>query len=214
MSILPGSSAKLGDAFVGLFRDLADNDFYDRRMLADFARRLNIVERYALQSGSALDAPNQLSPDILTLSEPFTVLPHEVASLRFNTQEIASGTTFATPTVADPSGATWTHGFSIDKSAGTISVDGQDKNAVIGFVLWWQWAGNSTGRRALRWNDVGGGNAVQDFEFSPDATVATYLHIPHVRRVAAADTTYRLQVYQNSGVGLNGDGLLVAYRIR
>ena len=213
MSILPRSSAKLGDAFVGLFRNLADNDFYDRRMLADFARRLNIVERYALQSGSILDAPSKISPDVLVQSEPFTTLPHEVGSLLFSTQEISSGTSFQTPTVASTV-ATFGDGFTIDESGGTISVDGQDQNAVIAFVLWWQWAADATGQRALQWSDVGGSNAVIDYDFAPDGSLASRLSVSHVRRVLTADTTYKLQVWQNSGGGLNGDGLMVAYRIR
>ncbi len=159
-----------------------------------------------------LDVGGNLKPDALGKTT-FRTLPHECASLRFDTQEISSGTTYQTPAVLDPSGATWNHGFSIDTSNAQILVKRQAKGAVIAFVLWWQWAGNATGRRALQWTD-NSGNGVQDFEFSPDATIATFLHVPHVRKAAAADTYYSLKVYQNSGAGLNGDGLLTAWRIR
>lgn len=204
----------LGDEFVALFRELAEKDSVNMHALENFALRMNVADRNLAQLTGWMGSPGRLAPDILRRSEPFRVLPHEVASLRFATQAITSGTSYQTPVVSDPNAATWAYGFSITTSSGTISVNGQDKNAVIGFTLWWQWAGNSTGRRALQWNDVGGGNAVQDFVFNPDATVATYNHVTTMRRVAAADTTYRLQVYQNSGGDLNGDGLLVAYRIR
>lgn len=211
-----GTAGRLGDQLVGILRGMAENDFLNLTQLEQFALRLNALEQSASQVRDWTSGPGKLSPDILGNSEPFRVLPHEVASLRFSTQAISSGTTFQVPAAdaLNSNNASWQYGFSVDTSSSTISVNGQDKNAIIGFVLWWQWAANATGHRALQWQEVAAGNAVRDFEFNPDASVETFLYISHVRRVSSTDTTYRPQVYQSSGGDLSGDGLMVAYRIR
>ena len=143
----------------------------------------------------------------------FDILPHPVASLRFASQNIGTGTDFVTPTVQSPSGATWAHGMVLDIANGEIIVKGIPSQSVIGFTLSWEWAANATGDRALQCND-NNGNSIKDYEFNPDDTLLTQLGISHMRRIANTDTFYRLQVWQDSGGDLGGSGLIVAYLIR
>mgnify|MGYP001577337383 CR=1 FL=1 len=174
------------------------------------------IDQVNSKLASILDLSGGLNPDIFVQAgHPFTMLPHECASVRFGTQTIATGTVYATPTAASTSNAaSYGFGMNIDTTNATISILGQPGESIIGFTLWWQWAANSSGTRAMQWREVNAGNAVQDLIFSNSASLVTYNHITHVRRVALVDTTYDLQVYQNSGGNLNGDGLLTAYRIR
>lgn len=205
--------AKLGDEFVKIFRELAEKDSVNMNQLGDFARRLSVVELYALQGQTMLSAPNQLNPDILAQSEPFTTLPHEAASLRFNAQNVSTGTTFGTLTTADPSGATWAHGMTIDISNSKIQVHGTPGESVLCFVLWVSFAASATGQRALQWVD-NNGNSVVAYDFAPDATLLSRLNIAHVRRVANTDTEYRLEVWQDTGGDLQVTGLLTVFRVR
>ena len=144
----------------------------------------------------------------------FETLPHPMASLYHATQAVTTGTTYQSMTVLDPSGATWGQGLSIDTSAATILVPGLPVGAVMEFTLWAQFAGNATGVRSLQWIELGASGAVKKFEFNPHATHPTYLSVFHKRRVATADTTYQLQVFQDSGGDLNVDALIVAERVQ
>jgi hypothetical protein len=189
---------------------------------------LNALERMQLRTkGRELEAlgpamsvlfgPGEADPhfnNFFAVEGEFETLPHEIASLRFDTQILSTGTSFQDLTVTDPSGATWSHGMTIDVSNGTIGVTGVSVNAVIEFTFWVQFAANGDGQRAIQWTDVGGGNSVKNYEFAPDGSLATYLYGFHKRKVALADTFYKLQAWQDTGGDLNIDGLLVAERVR
>lgn len=55
---------KLGDEFVGLFRDFAENDSVDMRRLEVLGRNLTTMEIRTLQSQSIMDGPNSLGSDV------------------------------------------------------------------------------------------------------------------------------------------------------
>ena len=182
---------------------------------------LSVGDRLALrQKGNNLEtqlAYNQPGlarlPFFYTEGAEFEVLPHDMASLRFASQAISTGTTFQDLTVSDPSGATWSKGLSIDVSNGVINVSGVPIGAVISFTMWMQFDANSTGVRALQWRD-NSGNSTQGYEFGPSSAHPTYINLGHKRQVVKADTSYKIQVFQDSGGDLNGAGLFVAERIK
>jgi hypothetical protein len=152
-----------------------------------------------------------LKPQVFEGKE-FTIFPCAAASLRFSAQTIGSGTTYAVPTVDTTSLATWTYGVVLDTANARVQVPGLPGDSLLLFVLWWRWDPNATNRRALQWTDNSGNN-VED-NIAAFATYNNYCHITHVRRMASADTWYQLQVWQNSGGDLDGDGLLTVFRMR
>ena len=161
----------------------------------------------------AISAPTGgLDPNVFRNSGEFSVFPMPVASMRYDTQAIATGTSYAAPTVLTPSAATWYHGVVIDTANAKLQVTGQPGQSVLLFVLWWSWTADATGNRALRWTD-NSGNEIGDIR-AGNANFQNYLHVSHVRKMASADTWYQLQVWQNSGGNLNGDGLFCVFRLR
>ena len=172
---------------------------------------MNNLQKQVSTLSVLMDSTGNLDPNIfLKHSRGFSILPLEMASLRFDTQAIGDSSA-TTPTTLDPSAATWNYGMEIDITNSRIKITGLAKESIYLFCAWWQWAANDTGYRYLEWRtDDGGG--VKDTRDAP--AYAIYNSIVHVRRQAAADAYYEVKVWQDSGGNLNGDGLFTAVRLR
>ena len=184
--------------------------------IADLVRRLrDDVASVALGGGGEYVTRGELSSLVSQLQGEMSP---PMASIRFDTQAIGSSLTPSTPTpMMTASNATWNYGLNIDINdnpvTARIQVPSTPFLSRVMFVLWWYWAANATGTRILRWTD-NSGNQVDDTRAAiTEGGVGTACHITHVRRVQSADTWYSIQVAQNSGGNLNGDGLLVAVKI-
>lgn len=159
-----------------------------------------------------MDDTGNLDPNIfLQHSRGFSVLPLPVATLRFDTQAIATGS-FVTPTTYTGVEATFGHDMTIDIPNSYIQVHGTPGESVIFFMCWWQWANDAGGdERWLKWTDQDGNDV---FDLRTDIAGYAYNRVFHARKIASADTHYYMQVKHNKGSNLNGDGLFVAIRVR
>lgn len=144
------------------------------------------------------------------------ILPHECASLRFSTQSIADGTTPLTPTAADTSNAaTWSNGMKLDVSNSKILFAGIPGQSIVGAFSWWLWSDASqTGDRHLLLNTTGGGSTKKTEAGLNHASEGTAQYVFNVRRMAAGEDDFNIQVWQDSGGAINGEGLLVVMRLR
>src|SRR3990167_1622530 len=173
--------------------------------------RMNFIEATTSRAGEVMSSQGPgLNPGVFQNSGMFSLLPHECASMRFDTQAIGNDST-TTPVSLTPSGATWSYGFRNDTANHRIYTSGRPGDMVLLITAWWQWGINATGNRILTWNTDDGG-AVSDRRASFGASLGTYNYIANIRRVASAETYHYLTVYQNSGGDLDGDGLLVVAR--
>jgi len=176
--------------------------------------RMNFIEATASGAGEVMSSQGAgLSPTVFRNSGAFSMLPHETASIRFDTQNIANNS-LDSPVPLASGAATWAYGFSIDTSTGLISIRGIPNDSVYLFAIWWQWAANTTGYRRIQWYESGAGNAVNDYQDAWSATEPIYSHIVHVRRQAGTDASYGIKVFQDSGGDLAGDGVFTATRLR
>jgi hypothetical protein len=173
--------------------------------------KLNRIEAAASRLDTLSAPTGGLDPNIFGNSGQFTVLPVPVASLRFAAQNIATGTTYGAPTVDTTGAATWNYGVTVDLANAKLQIPGMPGHSILLFVLWWRFDPNATNHRGLKWTD-NSGNSVEDVR-AGFATYNNYLHITHVRRMASTDTWYQLQVFQNSGGNLSGDGLFTVFRL-
>ena len=174
-------------------------------------REMNKLQQQVSGLSVLMDDTGNLDPNIfMQHSRGFSILPLPCASLRFGTQAISTGS-FATPTTAIGA-ATWAHDMTIDTTNSYIQVHGTPGESVIVFILWWQWANDAGGdERWMQWID-NSSNAVTDLR--TDIAGYAYNHIVHARKIQSADTYYHMQVKHNKGSNLNGDGLMVAIRVR
>lgn len=183
-----------------------------RGEIEDLRLGMNRLQLAASRLDAVSTPTGGLDHDIFRNSGEFSVLPIPCASLCFTTQEIATGTTYGVPAVNATSAATWKYGVTVDTTNAKLQVSGTPGESILMFVLWWRWDANATNHRGLKWTD-NSGNSVEDVR-AGFATYNNYLHIAHVRRMVSADTWYQLQVWQNSGGNLNGDGLFTVFRLR
>ena len=143
-------------------------------------------------------------------------LPHEAASLRFSSQSI-NDDTLTTPTAAAiTNGATWTFGMNLDIGNSKILFSGVPGESVVAAFSWWQWqdSADPDGHRYIKLNTTGGG-ATQDLRPATNhASLNTYNFAFNVRKMAAGESDFNIQVRQDSGGAINGDGLLVVVRLR
>ena len=174
--------------------------------------KLNRIEAAASRLDTLSSPTGGLDLNIFRNSGQFTVLPVPVASLKFNSCTVATGTTYAAPAVDTTSAATWNYGVTVDLANAKLQIPGMPGQSILLFVLWWRFDPNATNHRGLKWTD-NSGNSVEDVR-AGFATYNNYLHIAHVRRMASTDTWYQLQVFQNSGGNLSGDGLFTVFRLR
>jgi hypothetical protein len=144
-------------------------------------------------------------------------LPHEAASLRFDAgeNEIADNT-LTTPTT-NIGNATWNYGMNIDTDNSKILFQGVPGESIVGAFAWWLWSDISsgeTGERFLKINTTGGG-AVGDLQYGKNhASKGTTNRAFNIRRMAAGESDFNVQVKQVSGGAMSGAGLLVVVRLR
>lgn len=203
--------AQIGDLFVKLGRGetLSTGEIDTLRF------EMNRVQYAVGAIGSVMSPTGGLDGNVFRNSGGFSILPHESASLYFDTQEIANNS-WVTPTVLATSGATWQQGFRIDTTNGRIYVTGVPRQTVLLSVLWAYWADNATGQRGLAWlsDDTSARYNIRS-AFTPVLASQMGNEITHVRRVATAETYYYLRVFQNSGAPLNlVSALLTVTRLR
>ena len=179
--------------------------------IADLIRKLRDDISGASLSGSGEYATR--SELVNLASQLREELSPPMASLRFDTQSVASSLTPSTPTAVAVSNATWNYGLNIDIPNSRIQIPSTPYLSRVFFVLWWRWEFNAAGTRILQWQD-NNGNSVEDNRAAiTEVGSGTVCHVTHIRRVAASDAWYSIQVAQNSGAPLNGAGLLVAVKI-
>lgn len=179
--------------------------------IADLIRKLrDDVSGASLSGGGEYATRSELVNLASQLREE---LSPPMASLWFSTQSIASSLTLVTPTATAVSGATWNYGLNIDIPNSRVQIPSTPYLSRILFVAWWQWDANVTGTRILQWTDNSGNNVPDRRPALTEPGLGTWCHVTHVRRVASADTWYSIQVAQNSGGALNGDGLFVAMKV-
>lgn len=200
---LPYIRSQLGDLLA-----LENPSLADRHRIR---LEMNKLQQQVSGLSVLMDDTGNLDPNIfLRHSRGFSILPLEMASLRFDTQAIGTSSA-TTPTTLDPSNATWNYGMEIDIINSRIKITGLAKESVYLFCAWWQWEANDTGSRYLQWFTDDGG-AVKDIRDAP--AYAIYNSLVHVRRQASADAYYEVKVWQDSGGNLDGDGLFTAVRLR
>jgi len=160
-----------------------------------------------------------LNPDVFQNSGQFSVLPHDCGSLFMH-----SGSSFSLPDNTwtevpfSAAGASiWKHG--IDFSSSGANYDGFDfKNKGNGevwdFQAWGVFPANSSGDRGVRLLISDGGAATT---LVPAAAGETDVPFYHRRKVPTDHSTYKLQLFQNSGAPMLIDAfgaLFTAARIR
>ncbi len=197
---------KLFDAL----KDVEGVDLEDLQRMRDLGNALSGPRNTWARSDGTID------PNFFSRFGPgggFTILPHECASLKFNSQSIDNNS-LTTPATDGNSAATWNNGMKIDVANSKILFAGIPGESIVAAFSWWQWAANATNQRELTLNTTGGGSTHDRREAYTRGGIGTYNFAFNIRRMAAGESDFNIQVYQNSGGGLNGDGLLVVLRIR
>jgi len=184
--------------------------------------KLNRIEAAASRLDTLSAPMGGLDPNIFGNRGGFSVLPHEGASMYFDTQAIAtSATNPVRPVVLTTAAATWSRGFYVDNATSRIYVTGLGGEAVLLFVAWWghAYAGSlaAAARRELAWavnaTPLDGALSDRRAEYPYSGYVTTNYFV-HVRKQAATDSFYEIGILQNSGGNLNGSGLFTCCRIR
>ena len=210
---------KLGD----LLAEIAGGGRLKPSEIEQVRRQMNDTYSLARAVSNIVDGSGKLDPNIFgtSASNPFSLLPHESASIYTDTSPQTVGTgafTDIKPYLAT-SNLTWSKGLAIDITNGRISISGIPKDAVIlitGHVSISDGGSppsdNGVGERFLKWKD----NGTEEISVSvPAASVApTSIALVHVRRVDDIVDYGYLQVYQNSTADRSVDALFTVTRLR
>ena len=200
-----------------LFAKLASGQSLSAPEIEQLRLQMNLQQGVTSQMAALLTPSGDLDPNIFSHhSGFFSTLPHECASLRFDTQSIDNNS-LTTPValVESPTNkATWNYGMNIDVSNSKILFSGIPGQSIVAAYSWWLWAADTNNQRELTLNTTGGGAVTDRREAYTRGGIGTMNMSFNLRRMAAGESDFNIQVYQNSGGGLNGDGLLVVARLR
>lgn len=141
------------------------------------------------------------------------------ASLRFSSQIIPNDDLIIPVAADETNGATWADSFGddmiLDIPNSKILFSGTPEESVVEILSWWAWQdATKSGDRQLVLNTTGGGTVVDNRPGLNHATNITYNYAFNVRRMAIGERDFNIQVWQDSGGDLVGNGLLVVIRIR
>ena len=143
-----------------------------------------------------------LHSDVFQNSGPFSVLPTAFAAMTRSSASPTTALTIADNTwtvVADfvpatNSSATISLGLEVAPSSGEIKVSGIPGESVTLINMFAAFGANSSGVRGVGWlSDTGDGKQVVYPAATPTA------ELTHLRRIKSGYTSYKMEVYQNSG---------------
>lgn len=167
-----------------------------------------------------------ISPDMFQRFRPmgFSVLPHECAMLFQGSDSGAQTipddswtkfTNFDAPSVSGT--ATFELGIKTDAANGEIDVSSAPRDHVFMIFGRVSFDANATGIRGVRWVDSASGSIRSSLVQAVDGVNETDVSVLHFRSPRVDDSSYYLEVYQNSGGNLDVptfSGLLFVARIR